>query len=92
METAQDMARRMSRVVAKNPSHKGDNNDNAGANTTAGNMWKIMVKPGDKVKAGDTLFIMEVMKMEVNHVAPEDGEVKAVHAEEGQEGWMRTWL
>ena len=45
-----------------------------------------MVKPGDKVKAGDTLFIMEVMKMEVNHVAPEDGEVKAVHAEEGQEG------
>ncbi|WOV91237.1 MAG: biotin/lipoyl-containing protein [Candidatus Zeuxoniibacter abyssi] len=53
---------------------------------TAGNMWKIMVKPGDKVKAGDTLFIMEVMKMEVNHVAPEDGEVKAVHAEEGQEG------
>ena len=28
---------------------------------TAGNMWKIMVKPGDEVKAGDTLFIMEVM-------------------------------
>lgn len=53
---------------------------------TAGNMWKILVKPGDSVKAGDILFIMEVMKMEVEHTAPADGEVKAVLAEEGQEG------
>ena len=53
---------------------------------TAGSLWKILVKPGDKVKAGDVLFIMEVMKMEVPHTAPEDGEIKAVLAEEGQEG------
>ncbi len=53
---------------------------------TAGNMWKVMVKPGDKVSAGDTLFIMEVMKMEVPHEATADGTVKAVHIEEGQEG------
>ncbi|MEO1191523.1 MAG: acetyl-CoA carboxylase biotin carboxyl carrier protein subunit [Pseudomonadota bacterium] len=53
---------------------------------TAGNMWKVLVKPGDAVKAGDTLFIMEVMKMEVPHEASEDGTVKAVHIEEGQEG------
>lgn len=53
---------------------------------TAGNMWKILVKPGDAVKEGDTLFIMEVMKMEVPHTAATAGTVKAVHAAEGQEG------
>lgn len=53
---------------------------------TAGNMWKVMVKPGDTVKVGDTLFIMEVMKMEVPHEAPCDGKVTAVHINEGDEG------
>ena len=53
---------------------------------TAGNMWKILVKAGDQVKAGDTLFIMEVMKMEVPHEAAADGTVKAVHVNEGDEG------
>jgi biotin carboxyl carrier protein len=53
---------------------------------TAGNMWKVLVKPGDRVRAGDTLFIMEVMKMEVAHEAPVDGTVTAVHVTEGSEG------
>jgi acetyl-CoA carboxylase biotin carboxyl carrier protein len=53
---------------------------------TAGNMWKVLVKPGDVVKAGDTLFIMEVMKMEVAHEAPTDGAVTSVHVAEGAEG------
>ena len=53
---------------------------------TAGNMWKVLVKPGDAVKAGETLFIMEVMKMEVAHEAPADGTVQAVHVAEGAEG------
>jgi len=52
---------------------------------TAGNMWKVLVKPGDKVNAGDTLFIMEVMKMEIAHTASVSGTVKAVHIAEGQE-------
>jgi acetyl-CoA carboxylase biotin carboxyl carrier protein len=53
---------------------------------TAGNMWKVLVKPGDKVNAGDTLFIMEVMKMEVPHESPVNGTVKEVGISEGQEG------
>lgn len=53
---------------------------------TAGNMWKMLVKPGDGVAAGDTLFIMEVMKMEVPHEAPVAGTVSAVHVAEGAEG------
>ena len=35
--------------------------------TVPGNMWKVLVKEGDAVKKGDTLFIMEVMKTEVHH-------------------------
>ena len=53
---------------------------------SAGNMWKVLVKPGEAVKAGDTLFIMESMKMEVPHDAPADGVVRAVHVTEGTEG------
>jgi len=53
---------------------------------TAGNVWKVLVKPGDVVRPGDTLFIMEVMKMEVAHTASVDGTVVVVHITEGQEG------
>jgi biotin carboxyl carrier protein len=51
-----------------------------------GNVWKVLVKPGDKVSAGDTLFILEVMKTEVPHTASAAGTVTAVHIAEGQEG------
>ena len=50
---------------------------------TGGSVWKLMVKPGDRVEAGDTLFILEVMKMEVAYAAPIAGEVSAVHIAEG---------
>lgn len=53
---------------------------------TAGNVWKVLVKPGDVVAAGDVLFIMEVMKMEVPHAAPVAGIVSAVHVANDQEG------
>ncbi|MBT5208616.1 MAG: acetyl-CoA carboxylase biotin carboxyl carrier protein subunit, partial [Halieaceae bacterium] len=32
---------------------------------TGGSVWKMLVKLGDQVAQGDTLFILEVMKMEV---------------------------
>lgn len=53
---------------------------------TAGNIWKVLVGEGDKVKTGDVLFIMEVMKMEVPHEAPCDGTVAQVNIKEGDEG------
>ncbi|MGA8753580.1 biotin/lipoyl-containing protein [Candidatus Deferrimicrobium sp.] len=51
-----------------------------------GNVWKVLVKPGDTVRGGDVLFILEVMKSEVHHTASGGGTVKAVHIVEGQEG------
>jgi biotin carboxyl carrier protein len=51
-----------------------------------GNVWKVLVKEGDAVKAGDVLFILEVMKTEVPHEAEADGTVTVVHVADGQEG------
>ena len=50
---------------------------------TGGSVWKELTKPGVRVEAGDTLFILEVMKMEVPYEAPASGEVVAVHITEG---------
>ena len=54
--------------------------------TVPGNIWKVLVKEGDQVKKGDTLFIMEVMKTEVNHNSPVDGKVTKVNIVNDQEG------
>ena len=51
-----------------------------------GNIWKVLVKEGDLVQKGDTLFIMEVMKTEVNHDAPIDGKIVKVNILNDQEG------
>ena len=53
------------------------------------NVWKVVVKAGDRVSAGDPLVILESMKMEIPVEAPEDGTVQKVVVEEGgvvQEG------
>jgi len=48
-----------------------------------GKLVKIAVKVGDKVRAGQTLLVLEAMKMENELRAPRDAEVLAVHAAEG---------
>ena len=44
----------------------------------AGKVFKIEANPGDSVKKGDTVLILEVMKMETPVVAPEDGTVASI--------------
>jgi acetyl/propionyl-CoA carboxylase alpha subunit len=44
-----------------------------------GSLVAIHVKPGDAVKRGQALLVMESMKMETTLVAPRDGVVEAVH-------------
>jgi biotin carboxyl carrier protein len=43
---------------------------------------KVLATPGQAVKAGDTLVIVEAMKMELPVRAPSDAIVKAVHCRE----------
>jgi 3-methylcrotonyl-CoA carboxylase alpha subunit len=45
---------------------------------------KIQVKPGDTVKKGDTVLLLEAMKMELPIRAPGDGVVAAVCCKEGE--------
>ena len=49
-----------------------------------GTISSINVKVGDEVKRGDTLIVMEAMKMENNIMASSNGQVKAIHVTVGQ--------
>jgi acetyl/propionyl-CoA carboxylase alpha subunit len=44
---------------------------------------EITVAPGDAIKHGDTLIVLEAMKMELPVRAPGDGRVKAIHCRPG---------
>lgn len=50
----------------------------------AGKVFSIDSKPGDAVKRGDTILVLEVMKMETPVVAPEDGTVASIDVTAGQ--------
>lgn len=58
-------------------------NGRAVATHVAGNVWKIPVKPGDRVREGDPLVIVESMKMEINVAAPCGGRVLQLFCREG---------
>ena len=51
----------------------------------AASIWKIEVTPGTRVAEGDTLAVLESMKMEIPIMAPADGTVLAVLVSEGQQ-------
>ena len=60
---------------------KGDDNLMAGM---PGKILDIFVKPGDKLKEGDSLLIMEAMKMENEMFSNRDCVVKKVHVLKNQ--------
>jgi acetyl-CoA carboxylase biotin carboxyl carrier protein len=49
-----------------------------------GTVWKIEVEVGDEVSDGDTVVILESMKMEMPVEAEDDGTVSEIRVEEGQ--------
>lgn len=53
------------------------------------NVWKVVAAEGDQVEDGDTLVILESMKMEIPVMSEDDGVVTRVAVVEGdmvQEG------
>jgi acetyl-CoA carboxylase biotin carboxyl carrier protein len=48
-----------------------------------GNVWKVEVSVGDQVEDGDTVVILESMKMEIPVEAEDDGTVKEIRCAEG---------
>ncbi len=49
-----------------------------------GTVVKIEKQPGDRVGAGDTVIVLESMKMEMPVEAPAGGVVKEIRCKEGQ--------
>jgi acetyl-CoA carboxylase biotin carboxyl carrier protein len=49
-----------------------------------GTVWKIEVAVGDSVEEGDTVVILESMKMEMPVEAEDDGTVAEIRCAEGQ--------
>lgn len=49
----------------------------------AGNVFKVVVKPGQQVAEGDVLIILEAMKMETDIKADRAGTVTDIYAKEG---------
>jgi len=48
------------------------------------NVWKVLVAQGDQVADGDTLVILESMKMEIPVLAEGSGTVSQLLVAEGQ--------
>jgi acetyl-CoA carboxylase biotin carboxyl carrier protein len=49
-----------------------------------GTVWKVEVEVGDSVEEGDTVVVLESMKMEMPVEAEDPGVVKEILCEEGQ--------
>jgi len=47
------------------------------------NVWRVLVTEGDHVDDGDTLVILESMKMEIPVLAENSGTVAKLHVAEG---------
>jgi pyruvate carboxylase subunit B len=48
---------------------------------TPGNVWKVVANIGDQLKEGDTIMILEAMKMEIEIPAPQDGVLKSIEVQ-----------
>lgn len=60
-----------------------DNKNEVGAGIP-GTILKVLVKEGDEVKEGQSLVVIEAMKMETNIVAHTSGVIEGVYVEEGK--------
>jgi acetyl-CoA carboxylase biotin carboxyl carrier protein len=49
-----------------------------------GTVWKIECEVGQEIEEGDTVAILESMKMEMPVEAEDDGTVKEIRCKEGQ--------
>ncbi len=67
------------RVAAPAPAGSGD----AIRSPMPGTILKVNAVNGQRVKAGDILFVLEAMKMENEIVAPKDGVITSVTVQKG---------
>ncbi|TNV21216.1 urea carboxylase [Buttiauxella sp. B2] len=51
----------------------------------AGSVWQWLVEPGEQVKAGQTIGILESMKMEIPITSPVDGVIRTFQRQQGNQ-------
>lgn len=73
------------RIVEAAKQRQGGSNGGNLQAPMAGKIIQILVEPGDTVKAGDILLILEAMKMEQQILAPHDGVVDRVLCQENEQ-------
>src|ERR1035437_472951 len=56
---------------------------NALTSPVAGTVVTVLIEAGADVKSGDTLLVLEALKMETEVTAPKDGKVKSVEVAVG---------
>ena len=59
-------------------------NDDAVTSPVAGGVWKLLVRPGEQVRTGQVLLILESMKAEIPIAATWSGTVRVLRCAEGQ--------
>ena len=74
--------------VGKKPEPKKENkkavgNENEVVASMSANVFKVQVAVGDKVIAGQSLIVLEAMKMEIPIESPRDGEVAEILTQKG---------
>ena len=58
----------------------------------SGSVWKVEVQLGQAVQAGQTLLVVESMKMEIPVEAPAAGTVRELRVAEGEAVSDGQWL
>ena len=71
------------RTVARRSATRGEPLPNVEAHIT-GTVWKVECEVGQEVEEGDTVVIIESMKMEMPLEAEDEGTVKEIKCHEGQ--------
>lgn len=69
---------------AENPAPTASGSGEQVTSPMAGNVFKVLAQPGQQVEKGETVIILEAMKMENEIIAPDNGTISAVHVKEGQ--------
>lgn len=83
-------------VEAESRSSRGAKGGSGNANQISapmpGKIIKTLLKSGDRVRAGDTVVVMEAMKMEYTLKAAADGVIEKISCEVGQQVALGTVL
>ncbi|MGD1835713.1 MAG: acetyl-CoA carboxylase biotin carboxyl carrier protein subunit [Nitrososphaeraceae archaeon] len=76
---------KLTEIIEKSLQSKGNiNQANNVSSQIPGRVVKIPVKQGDEVKEGDSILVLESMKMQVSIKAHKSGIIKSIKVEEGK--------